>query len=200
MTIYSYNFHGYFYSYDTVHLCELYRYWPFPWAWRQRWPFSYLWRLIQEGRTAHPSSSSLSGLQWRHFRSSLLFKSNIYFYQSEAQCVEKCKRMEQFTVTRNGTNSKQPSECHLGTELGTRSFIRLFWFWASWIRAGSNSQRYGSGSFYHRAKIVRKTLIRTAFWFFIFEKDVNVPSKSNKQKNFFSNLVFCWHLEGQWRK
>ncbi len=28
-------------------------------------------------------------------------------------------------------------------------------------RSGSTSQKYGSGSFYHRAKIVRKTLIFT---------------------------------------
>jgi len=47
---------------------------------------------------------------------------------------------------------------------------------------------YGSGSrfgsFYHQAKIVRKTLISTVFdifMTFIFEKDVNVPSKSKKQ-------------------
>ncbi len=31
----------------------------------------------------------------------------------------------------------------------------------------------------------------------IFENDVNVPSKSNKQKNFFKQLAFCWRLEGQ---
>ena len=43
--------------------------------------------------------------------------------------------------------------------------------------SGSTSQRYGSGSgsgsFYHHAKIVRKTLIPTilySFWLFIFEK------------------------------
>jgi hypothetical protein len=35
------------------------------------------------------------------------------------------------------------------------------------------------------------------FLLFIFEIDVNVPSKNNEQKNFFLNLVFCWHLEGQ---
>jgi hypothetical protein len=34
---------------------------------------------------------------------------------------------------------------------------------------------------HHQAKIIRKTLIPAAF---IFENDVNVPSKSNKQKNF----------------
>jgi hypothetical protein len=46
----------------------------------------------------------------------------------------------------------------------------------------------GSGSFYHQAKKVRKTLLPTAFFdfllTFIFENDVQVPSKSNfKQKN-----------------
>jgi hypothetical protein len=47
------------------------------------------------------------------------------------------------------------------------------------------SQRYGSGSFYHQSKIVRKTLISTPLWllfdFLALEIDVNVPSKSNKQ-------------------
>jgi hypothetical protein len=57
--------------------------------------------------------------------------------------------------------------------------------------SGSTSQRYGSGSgsgsFYHHAKIVRKTLIPTFYFVTLFEflslkNDVNVPSKSNKQK------------------
>jgi hypothetical protein len=53
--------------------------------------------------------------------------------------------------------------------------------------SGSASQRYGSGSgsFYHHAKIVRKTLIPTIlrlFDFFSFKNDVNAPSKSIKQK------------------
>jgi hypothetical protein len=53
--------------------------------------------------------------------------------------------------------------------------------------SGSISQRYGSGSgsFYHRAKIVRKTLIPTVVLLYYFitlslKNDVNVPSKSNK--------------------
>ncbi len=36
----------------------------------------------------------------------------------------------------------------------------------SWSGPGSISQRYGSGSFYHQAKIVRKTLIPTVLWLF----------------------------------
>jgi hypothetical protein len=55
-------------------------------------------------------------------------------------------------------------------------------------RSGSGSirQRYGSesGSFYHQAKIIRKTLIPTV-WFLLYDflslkNEVNVPSKSNK--------------------
>ncbi len=35
------------------------------------------------------------------------------------------------------------------------------------------------------------------FLLFIFENYVNVPSKSNMQKNFFTiKLVFCWRLKG----
>jgi hypothetical protein len=37
----------------------------------------------------------------------------------------------------------------------------------------------------------------TSFGNFFFE---NKPSKSNKQKNFFKKLVFCWPFEGKWRK
>jgi hypothetical protein len=60
-------------------------------------------------------------------------------------------------------------------------------------RSGSISQRYGSGSgsFYHQAKIVSKTLIPTVlrllFDFLSLKNDVNVPSKRNKQKNFGKN-------------
>ncbi len=52
----------------------------------------------------------------------------------------------------------------------------------------------GSGSFYHQAKIVRKTLIPTALWllfdFLSLKNYVNVPSKRSEQKNFFEKLVF----------
>ncbi len=45
-------------------------------------------------------------------------------------------------------------------------------------------------SFYHQAKIVRKTLIAAVllllFDFLSLKNDVNVPSKSNKQKIFLS--------------
>jgi hypothetical protein len=55
----------------------------------------------------------------------------------------------------------------------------------------SISQRYGSGSgsFYHEAKLVRKTLISTVLGldFLPSENDVKVPLKSNIQKNFFLN-------------
>ena len=59
----------------------------------------------------------------------------------------------------------------------------------------SISQRYGSGSFYHQAKILRKTLISTVLWllydFLSLKNDVNVPSKKGKKpktqkKNYIS--------------
>ena len=44
----------------------------------------------------------------------------------------------------------------------------------------------GSGSFYHHAKIVRKTYyLVTLFDFLYLKNDVNVASKSNKQKKFY---------------
>jgi hypothetical protein len=65
--------------------------------------------------------------------------------------------------------------------------------------SGSVSQRYWSGSFYHQAKIVRKTLIPTVLWlllaFLSLKNDVNVRSKSNKQKNLFLNLFFVGALK-----
>ncbi len=61
--------------------------------------------------------------------------------------------------------------------------------------SGSISQRHGSGSFYHQAKIVRKILISTVlrllYDFLSLKNNVNVPSKSNKQKkcNFYDNFL-----------
>ncbi len=69
--------------------------------------------------------------------------------------------------------------------------------------SGSINQRHGSGSgsFFHQAKIVRKTLIPTVllllFDFLFLKNDVSLPSKSNMQINFFKTLVFCRPLEGQ---
>ncbi len=62
--------------------------------------------------------------------------------------------------------------------------------------SGSISQRYGSRSrsFYHQAKIARKTLIPTVWWllfdFLSLKNDVNVPAKSNKQKKFKKKISF----------
>ncbi len=49
--------------------------------------------------------------------------------------------------------------------------------------SGFISQRYGSESFYHQAKIIRKTLIPTAFWLLFYFLSLKMPSNSNKQKN-----------------
>jgi hypothetical protein len=60
-------------------------------------------------------------------------------------------------------------------------------------------QRYGSGSFYHPAKIVRNTLIpiilRLLFDFLSLKNVVYVPSKSNKGKNFSKNYFFVGVLK-----
>ncbi len=54
----------------------------------------------------------------------------------------------------------------------------------------------GSGSFYHQAKIVRKTLIATILWlfltFYVLCKCRGVPSKSNKQNSFFFFFGASW--------
>ncbi len=74
--------------------------------------------------------------------------------------------------------------------------------------SGSTSQRNGSGSgscsgswsFYHHAKIVRKNLdsyyFVTSFDFLSMKNDVNVASKSNKQKKLWWKISF---LLASWR-
>ncbi len=68
--------------------------------------------------------------------------------------------------------------------------------------SGSTSQRYGSGSFYHNVKIIRKTLIPTIlnldsyyfvtlFNFLSLKNDVNVPSKTGFRIRIRINLS-CW--------
>ncbi len=67
----------------------------------------------------------------------------------------------------------------------------------------------GSGSFYHEARIVRKTLISAVLWllfdFLSLKNDVKVPSKSNMQKNIVKKICFflaSWRsmmkIEGSW--
>jgi hypothetical protein len=60
--------------------------------------------------------------------------------------------------------------------------------------SGPISQRYGSWSFHHQAKIVRNTLIpsvlRLLLAFLSLKNDENVPSRSDKQKNCSKKLVF----------
>ncbi len=60
-------------------------------------------------------------------------------------------------------------------------------------------KRYGSGSgsFYHQAKIVRKTLIPTIFVTFLYDvlcDDVNVSSKSNKQSVAIIEIYHYYYL------
>jgi len=54
---------------------------------------------------------------------------------------------------------------------------------------GSVSQRYGSRSFYHQAKIVRKNLVCDFFDFLTLKDNVNIPSKVISKKNF--ETIFC---------
>jgi hypothetical protein len=70
--------------------------------------------------------------------------------------------------------------------------------------SGSVSTRHGSGSgsgsFYHQAEIVRKTLIPTVllllYYFLSLKNDVHVSSKSYKQKNLGKKKKFNCRLEG----
>ncbi len=81
-------------------------------------------------------------------------------------------------------------------------------FWASRIRYSStkygSGSVSGSGSFYHYAKILRKTLIPVVLLFLFdvlsLKNYVNVPvaSKSKKRKNVGKKNFSC-HLEGNWQ-
>jgi hypothetical protein len=70
---------------------------------------------------------------------------------------------------------------------------RIHMFWGLGSEYGSFSQKYRSGSFYHQAKIVRKTMTPTVlllFYDFLSVKNENdVPSKSNKQKKSSRSLT-----------
>ncbi len=96
--------------------------------------------------------------------------------------------------------------CGSGSESGSRSTR----FWAFWIRIHLSEVwiriRLWIRILLSPSKNSKKNLASycfvTSFLLFIFENDVNWPSKStgDKQKNFFFQLVFCWDLEGQWWK
>ncbi len=64
--------------------------------------------------------------------------------------------------------------------------------------------RYGSGSFYHEATIIRKTFDPYFFWlvndFLLMKNDLNVPSNSKVISRKTEKTVFCLRLEDQWRK
>jgi len=61
--------------------------------------------------------------------------------------------------------------------------------------SGSTSQRYGSGS-KNSKKNLDSYYFVTLFDFLSLKNDINVASKSNKQKNCVEKFVFYWHLEG----
>ncbi len=58
---------------------------------------------------------------------------------------------------------------------------------------------YGSGSFHHQAQLLRETWISTLWWllydFLFLKNDVNVPSKSIKQKKLEKQIFFV----GVWK-
>jgi hypothetical protein len=65
------------------------------------------------------------------------------------------------------------------------------------LESGSVSQRYGSGSFCHQAKIVKPLFLLFCDNVFLsLKNDENVPSKNNKE----NKIIFCWLLEVHSRK
>ncbi len=81
----------------------------------------------------------------------------------------------------------------LSTVTSTNGLWNLYVFGPPGSGFRSVSQRYGSGSFYHRAKIVRNTMIPTVlrllYDILSLKNNVNVPTKSNKQENLEKNCV-----------
>ncbi len=69
------------------------------------------------------------------------------------------------------------------------------------LGSGSVMQRTGSGSrsgsFYYHAKIVRKNLIPTIWWLFIFEKLCKCTFKKVISRKTWQKIVFSRRLEGQ---
>jgi hypothetical protein len=143
--------------------------------------------------------------QWRNFVSEHLKRSLKGFKKTYMTISEEEKYSKIFVWIR----IQQPGS---GSEfsrrnIGNDSLIGMIWIpysqpvWRIRIRMVLGlmdpdplvgGTRYRSGTFYHQAKIARKTLIPTALWllydFLSLKNDVNVASKSNKQNN------FCYHL------
>ncbi len=118
-------------------------------------------------------------------------KSNVDMTpEKDVKCSSK-----QFKTKLKGTAALAWEERLAGEKWCSGAFI-IHWHWGSGSVCfgtpgsgfGSISQRYGSGSFYHQAKRVRKTMIPTVLWllydFLSLKNDINVFSKNNKQKNF----------------
>ncbi len=89
---------------------------------------------------------------------------------------------------------------------GSGSGSLSFYHQAKIVRKTFIITRYGSGTFYNQAKIVRKTLIPTVLWllydFLSLKNYINVSSKSNKQKNYFkiSFLLASWKVNDENRR
>ena len=98
------------------------------------------------------------------------------------RCVFSCK----FHCWMINSLSTFETFCYLFFSLSQRVFVSLLWFKQRnigtvsisvadpdpqdpyvFLPPSSISQRYGSGSFYHQAKIVRKTLISSVFFNFL---------------------------------
>jgi hypothetical protein len=83
-------------------------------------------------------------------------------------------------ITREGRGRQHPFGAFTLTTNQCCGSVRSVCFWAFWIRIRI---------LYHQANIVRNPLIPTVmllfFDFLSLKNDVNVPSKSNKQKNFY---------------
>jgi hypothetical protein len=77
-----------------------------------------------------------------------------------------------------------------------RIWIRIRMYWASWIRIRIRNLLSLSKN---SEKNLDSYCFVTSFWLFIFENYVLYLQKVISRKTFFK-LVFCWHLEGQWRK
>ncbi len=91
--------------------------------------------------------------------------------------------------------------CGSGSKYGSRSTGSTC-FWASWIQVVRGMapdpdlvlEPDPEPSKYSK-KHLDSYYFLTSFWLFIIENDVNVPSKSEKQKNFFFNKFFVGILK-----
>ncbi len=135
-------------------------------------------RITRLNRTTHTSCPTHSGLWWVRSMEAARFNPRFPTINMISLCP---KQSEGYGMS-----------CFKCCGSGSASTGSTY-FWASWTRIHQSEVciRIRIWILLSPSKKSKKNLdsycFMTSFWLFIFENNVHVPSKSNKQKNFFKN-------------